>query len=181
MKWSYALPPLLAVLATLPSAAVLAGVFAAVSVQAQALYVPPEGDFSVAFPAPPTAQAQPGKRMNDVSRRRYVVQTAGRAYVLLVEQYPQGMLPPSANAAVYDRLLRSHADDSNTELISTRPARLAGLPSLEGTFKDTDGDVEVIRVLMLNDRIYRLTCARAPGLDDAGEDGAFFGSFKLAP
>ena len=160
MKWSYALPPLLAVLATLPSAAVLAGVFAAVSVQ---------------------AQAQPGKRMNDVSRRRYVVQTAGRAYVLLVEQYPQGMLPPSANAAVYDRLLRSHADDSNTELISTRPARLAGLPSLEGTFKDTDGDVEVIRVLMLNDRIYRLTCARAPGLDDAGEDGAFFGSFKLAP
>ncbi len=163
------------------AAGVLAALSAAVCVHAQALYVPPEGDFSIAFPAPPTAQAQPAKRMNDVSIRRYVVQQGGRAFVLLVEQYPQGVLPPSANAAVYDRLLRSHADDSNTELISTRPARLAGLPSLEGTFKDTDGDVEVLRVLMLNDRIYRLTCARAPGLDDAGEAGAFFGSFKIAP
>ncbi len=163
------------------TAVVLVALVASVCVHAQALYAPPEGDFSIAFPAPPTAQAQPAKRMNDVSIRRYVVQQQGRAYVLLVEQYPQGVLPPSANAAVYDRLLRSHADDSNTELISTRPARLAGLPSLEGTFKDMDGDVEVLRVLMLNDRIYRLTCARAPGLDDAGEAGAFFGSFKLAP
>ncbi len=163
------------------TAVVLVALVASVCVHAQVLYAPPEGDFSIAFPAPPTAQAQPAKRMNDVSIRRYVVQQQGRAYVLLVEQYPQGVLPPSANAAVYDRLLRSHADDSNTELISTRPARLAGLPSLEGTFKDMDGDVEVLRVLMLNDRIYRLTCARAPGLDDAGEAGAFFGSFKLAP
>ncbi len=159
--------------------AVVCALAAGGAAQAQALFAPPEGDFSVAFPKPPTAQARPAKRMNDVAVRRYVDQEPARAFVVALELYPQGSLPPSPNGAVYDRLLRTHAEDSSSELVSTRAARLAGRPSLEGTFKDADGNVEIVRLLMLADCIYRLSYARAADLEDPGAADAFFASFKL--
>ena len=147
---------------------------------AQALYTPPEGDFAVAFPAAPTVQVKAAKRMADVAVRRYVDQEQARALVVSLEQYPQGVLPPSPNAAVYDRVLRSRADDGSIELVSTRAARLAGRPSLEGTFKDIDGNIEITRVLMLEDRIFKLTYATAESVPDPTGAEAFFASFKIS-
>ncbi len=160
--------------------ALLAAVLVAGAAYAQALYSPPEADFSVAFPMPPTVVVRPAKRMSDVAVRRYVDQEASRAFVVTLEDYPQGDLPPSANGAVYDRIMRSHAEEVSTELVSTRAVRLAGRPSLEGTFRDSDGNVEILRVLMLPDRLIRLTYARAAGLEDPSGPEAFFASFKLA-
>jgi hypothetical protein len=148
---------------------------------AQALYAPPEGDFTVAFPAQPTVQVKPAKRSHDITFRRYVDQEASRAFVVAVDQYPDGSLPQLVDAGVYDHILRDRAGDDPTRLVSTRPARLAGKPCLEGTFRQPDGDIEVVRVLMVGDTLYQLTFAHPEGVDATDAASAFFNSFRIKP
>lgn len=147
-----------------------------------ALYSPPEADFSIAFGGPPQVQVKAAKRSKDIGFRRYVDQAPQRALIVAVDQYPDGGLPQLVDAGVYDRILRGHADDSGQKLVSTRPARLSGRPCLEGTFADTEGAIEIVRVLIIKDRLWRLTYAHAEGDPAApAAAAAFFGSFKLAP
>jgi len=146
---------------------------------AQALYSPPEGDFSVAFPDTPAVRDQPAQRSKDIGVRRYVDQEPGRAMVVSIEDYPDGALPAAADGGVYDHMLRGLAEDRNGQLISTRAARLAGRPCLQGRIMDPSGDVEIIRILMIGDRIYQLTYALPEGADAKGADQAFFDSFKI--
>ena len=148
-------------------------------VSAQALYAPPEGDFTVAFPAEPSVRVTPAKRSHDITFRRYVDQEASRAFVVAIDEYPDGALPPSADAGVYDHILRDRAGDDPTRLKSTRAARLSGKPCLEGTFNDPDGDIEVVRVLMIGDRLYQLTYVHPDGADQPEAGAAFFNSFRI--
>ena len=159
--------------------ALLLALSLATTAWAQALYSPPEGDFSVAFAATPLAKVQPAKRSKDVTYRRYVDQEPDRALVVTVDEYPDGVLPQLVDAGVYDHVLRDRAENTGMELVSTRAARLAGRPCLEGTFKDANDTVEVVRVLMLGGRIYQLTYARAAQADQPAAAAAFFNSFKL--
>lgn len=147
--------------------------------QVQPLYAPPEGDFSVDFPDAPAVQTRPAHRSHDIGRRRYVAQEPARALIVAIDDYPDGVLPQSADAGVYDKMLRGRAEDDNAQLVSTRAARLSGRPCLEGTLVDMNGVVEEVRVLMVGDRIYQLTYAHPDGADPAGADTAFFGSFKI--
>jgi hypothetical protein len=162
--------------------AVALGAFASAAAAEPALYSPPEGDFTVAFAAAPNVSVQPAKRSKDVAFRRYVDQSPARALIVAVDQFPDDALPQLVDAGVYDRILRGHAEDSGVKLISTKAARLSGRPCLEGTFQGTGGEVELVRVLILGDRLFRLTYAFAEG-DPTAPAGAqaFFTSFKLAP
>lgn len=158
------------------------GLIAAVAVaSAQALYSPPEADFSVAFPATPTVQVKPAKRSHDIGYRRYVAQEPSRAFIVAIDEYPDGQLPQLVDGGVYDHLLRDRAGDDPTRLVSTRAARLSGRPCLEGTFKDPDGVIEVVRVLMIGDKIYQLTFAHPEEADQPEAAAAFFNSFRLTP
>ena len=134
------------------------------------------------FPMTPTVQTRPAHRSNDIAERRYVDEENGRTFMVTVDEYPQNVLPPEPNEAIYDRLLRSYAKTDPASLKSTRPTRLAGRPCLEGVYMDADGNVQLIRVLMLGDRIYQVTYVHADGVDAPGAGDAFFNSFKiLAP
>ncbi len=154
---------------------------AASAISAQGPYAPPEADFSIAFPAAPTVQSRPAHRSHDVAYRRYVDQEPSRALIVAIDDYPEGSLPPSPDGGVYDKLLRNRAADDQAQLMSTKPARLSGHPSLEGTLVDMNGNVEVVRVLMLGDRLYQLTYVHPDGADPAGADAAFFSSFRITP
>ncbi len=163
--------------------ALLVAALAAVSAApaaAQGLYVPPEADFGVAFPGPPSVQARPAKRFADVGVRRYAAEAPDDAMIVLVQDYPDGQLPASANGAVYDRMLRSRAEDGGPPLVTTRPARLAGQPCLEGVFQDREGGVELVRVLMTGQRVYQVSFIYAgdPARPPPAA-AAFFGSFRL--
>ena len=171
---------LLAALLVLTSAA--SGVCAqaaAPQAAAQARYAPPEGDFSVVFPATPTVQTRPAERSKDIGLRRYTVDTAAEAFVVAIDVYPPDILPRSPNGGVYDHLLRTFAEDGDTQLISTRPARLAGLPCLEGTYADKNDNGEIVRVLVIGDVIWKLTYAHAADVTGRDAADAFFASFKL--
>jgi hypothetical protein len=146
---------------------------------AQALYSPPEGDFAVAFAQPPTVQSKPAIRSKDIGIRRYVDQERARALVVSIEDYPDAILPASPDGGVYEHWLRMVAEDRGGQLIATRAARLAGRPCLEGQIMDPGGDIEIVRVLIIGDRIYQLTYALPEGADPAGADAAFFGSFRI--
>ncbi len=146
---------------------------------AQSLYSPPEGDFQVAFPDAPSVQMRPANRSKDIAARRYVVQEANRAMIVSIDDYPQGNLPPSANSAVYEHMLHNHADDEEGRLLDTKAARLAGLPCLEGSIETKSGALEIVRILLIGDRVWELTYAVPEGADPAGADGAFFGSFRI--
>jgi hypothetical protein len=146
---------------------------------AQALYSPPEGDFAVAFAEPPSVQSRPANRSKDIAVRRYVDQGRARALIVSIEDYPDGILPASADAGVYEHLLRSIAEDHSAMLVTTRAARLAGRPCLEGVLSQPGADTEIIRVLMIGERVYELTYALPEGADPAGGDQAFFNSFKI--
>lgn len=149
---------------------------------AQDPYRAPEGDFVVVFPMTPTVQSRPAHRSNDIAERRYADEENGRTFMVTVDEYPQNVLPPEPNEAVYDRLLRSYAKADPASLKTTRPARLAGRPCLEGVYVDPDANVQLIRVMMLGDRIYQVTYIHADGVDAPGAGDAFFNSFKiLAP
>ena len=162
-------------------AAMLGALSVAVAFQtaAQDPYRSPEGDFAAAFPLAPTAQTRPARRSNDIAQRRYVDEEDGRTFMVTVDEYPQNILPSAPDEGVYDRLLRSYAKADPNSLKSTRPTRLAGRPCLEGTYVDPDGNVQIIRVLMLGDRIYQVTYVHAAGVDAPGAGEAFFSSFKL--
>jgi hypothetical protein len=169
------------VIRTTALALVMASALTATARAQTAPYTPPEGDFSVDFPAQPEVQIRPAHRSRDVAHRRYVTQEPARALVVAIDDYPDGVLPQAADAGVYDKMLRTRADDDNAQLVSTRPARLSGRPCLEGRIVDTNGVVEEIRVLMVGDRIYQLTFVHPDGADPAGADAAFFSSFKISP
>lgn len=147
--------------------------------RAQSLYVPPEGDFSVAFPAAPSVTSQPAHRSHDVAHRRYVEQEPSRVMIVAIDDYPDGELPQSADAGIYDKILRDKAEDEKAQLVSTRAARLAGKPCLEGTLTDANGVVQEVRVLLIGDRMYQLTYVHPDGVDPAGADAAFFASFRI--
>ena len=146
---------------------------------AQALYSPPEGDFTVDFPQAPSVQSRPANRSKDIAVRRYVDQERGRALIVSIQDYPDGILPASADAGVYDHLLRNIAEDRGAMLVNTRAARLSGRPCLEGVLAQPGQDSEYVRVLMLGTRVYELTYALPEGADPAGGDQAFFNSFKI--
>ncbi len=160
-------------------ALIIAALAAAASAAAQALYSPPEGDFQVAFPEAPQVASRPANRSKDVALRRYVLQEPSRAMILSIEDFPPGNLPAAADGAVYDRMLRNLADDNMGRLIATRPARLSGRPCLEGRITDDKGTVEIVRVLMVGERMYQLTYALPEDADPQGADVAFFASFKI--
>jgi len=158
------------------------GVAIALPASTQDAFRASEGDFTVVFPMTPTVQNRPAHRSNDIAERRYVDEENGRTFMVTVDEYPQDVLPPEPNEAIYDRLLRSYAKTDPASLKSTRPTRLAGKPCLEGTYMDPDGNVQMIRVLMLGERIYQVTYIHADGVDAPGAGDAFFNSFKiLAP
>ena len=161
-------------MAMLATAAVLAA-----PAGAQSLYSPPEGDFQVAFPDAPTVQSRPANRSKDIAARRYVVQEPSRAMIVAIDDYPQGDLPPAANSAVYERMLRNRAADEEGRLLDTKAARLAGRPCLEGSIETRGGALEIVRILLIGDRLWELTYAVPEGADPAGADGAFFGSFRI--
>ena len=160
-------------------AVVMASALASAAQAQASAYSPPEGDFSVAFPAEPEVQIRPAHRSHDIGRRRYVAQEPARAMIVAIDDYPDGELPQAADAGVYDKILRSRADDENAQLVSTRAARLSGRPCLEGMLVGTNGAVEEVRVLMVGDRLYQLTYVHPDGADPAGADATFFGSFKI--
>ena len=162
-----------------PMAALAA--LAATAAGAQALYSPPEGDFSIAFPDQPQVQSRPANRSKDVATRHYVDQLPSRALIVSIEDYPDGVLPIAADAGIYDHMLRDLAVDRNGRLISTRAARLAGKPCLEGQIMDSVGDVEIVRVLLIGDRVYQVTYALPEGAETNGADAAFFNSFRITP
>ena len=155
-----------------------AALFAAPA-RAQSLYSPPEGDFQVAFPDAPSVQMRPANRSKDIAARRYVVQQPNRAMIVAIDDYPQGNLPASANSAVYERMLRNRADDEEGRLLDTKAARLAGLPCLEGSIQTKGGATEIVRILLIGDRVWELTYAVPEDIDPAGADGAFFNSFRI--
>ena len=154
---------------------------AAGQVMGQARYVPPEGDFSVVFPATPNVQTRPAERSKDIGLRRYTVNGAANAFVVAIDAYPPDILPQSPNGGVYDHLLRTYAEDGDTRLISTRPARLAGLPCLEGTYADKNDNGEIVRVLVVGDVIWKLTYAYAADVTGRDAADAFFASFQITP
>jgi hypothetical protein len=162
-----------------PALALAALAAFAAAAGAQALYSPPEGDFSIAFPSAPSVQSKPANRSKDIASRRYVDEERGRVMVVSIEDYPDGDLPAAADGGVYDHLLRSLAENRNGQLISTRAERLSGRPCLEGQIMDPNGEIEIVRVLMIGDRIYQLTYALPEGADANGADAAFFGSFRI--
>ncbi len=146
---------------------------------AQDVYRSPEGDFAITFPMAPTVQTRPAHRSNDIAERRYVDEENGRTFMVTVDDYPSGVLPSEADEGVYDRLLRSYAKSDPASLKSTRPTRLSGRPCLEGVYMDADGNVQVIRVMMLGDRIYQVTYVHAPDVNAPGAADAFFNGFKI--
>ena len=162
-------------------AAALTALTMTATASAQALYSPPEADFAVAFPGPPKVEVTPAKRSHDITFRRYVDQEADRAFVVSIDEYPDNSLPQLVDAGVYDHLLRDRAGDDPTRLVSTRPARLAGRPCLEGTFRRPNEVVEVVRVLMIGDKIYQLIYAHEEGADKPDAAASFFSSFKITP
>ena len=151
----------------------------AASAGAQSLYSPPEGDFQVAFPVAPAVQSKPANRSKDVAARRYVVQELGRALIVAIDDYPQGDLPAAADSGVYERMLRIRADDEGGRLLDTKAARLAGRPCLEGSIETKGGALEIVRILLVGDRVWELTYAVPEDVDPAGGDSAFFGSFRI--
>ena len=158
---------------------VLAALAFAATAGAQALYSPPEGDFQIAFPDPPTVQVKPAKRSHDTASRHYVDQQPGRAMVVAIDDYPDGSLPTTADGGVYDHMLSSRAENDQGKLLSTRAARLSGHPCLEGAIANGAGDLEIVRILMIGNRIYELTYGLPGGADPAGADTAFFNSFRI--
>jgi hypothetical protein len=149
--------------------------------RAEQAYSPPEGDFSVAFPAAPTVRVRPAVKSHDIGYRSYVDEDSTGAFVVAVDEYPPDSLPQLVDAGVYDHFLRNRAESASSQLVSTRPARLSGKPCLEGTFKGANDVVEVVRVLKVGDRVYELTYAHADGAEQPGAAQAFFASFKLTP
>jgi hypothetical protein len=149
------------------------------SARAQDIFRAPEGDFAVAFPMAPTVQSKPARRSKDVAQRRYVDDENGRVFSVGIDEYPDGVLPPSPTESTYDRVLNMLAGDDPQSLKSTRPARLSGKPCLKGHFEDMDGDVRIVRVLIIGDRVYQVSYIHAENVDPPGESDAFFNSFRI--
>ncbi len=159
--------------------AVLAALALASAAWTQDGFHPAEGDFTAAFPATPAVQTQPARRSKDVGYRRYLDEENGSAFMVSVDEYPPGVLPPAPNEAIYDRILKSLAKDDPESLKSTRPARLSGRPCLEGLYQNAEGAIQVARVLIIGDRIYRVSYTHNDGVDPPGVQDAFFNGFKI--
>lgn len=148
------------------------------SAYAQAAYTAPEGDFSAAFPAAPTVNAEAPATRNDPGFRSYLVEQDGRAFLVSIDEYPQAIPVPSPSPVAYTLLLRAHAKETSATLSQTREVSIAGRKAMEGSYLKPDGGLELRRVLMVGRQVFQVSFSGPAGGEAEGQ--AFVESFRPA-
>ena len=138
-------------------------------------YDSPEHDFSVAFPSAPVVEGRRSAGDDDSSWAIYDVQDHGAVFRVRVDRYPASLPAPKPDKTTYQLLLRGHAVESASRLVSSGPVRLGGHPAMQGVFAGGDGGRQQMRVLMLGRRVYQVSYS---GPDEAA--AAFLDSFRLS-
>ena len=147
---------------------------------ARSRYTPQEGDFSVSFPVEPVVDGRRAVNDDDSSFRTYVAADEGGAFAVRVDQFPQSIRAPALDKRTYELLLRNHALETSSRLLSITPARLGGRAVLQGVFANKTGSEEHMRVLMVGRRVYQVSYTSAGGPAFAEAGAAFLESFRSA-
>lgn len=140
----------------------------------------PEHDFSVAFPADPVIEGRRAANDDDSSYAIYDLQDNGVAYTVRMDRFPTSLPPPAPDMRTYTLMLRSHARESASRLVSTAPARLGGRDAVEGIFVRDDGARQQMRVLLIGRRVYQVSYTGPDGAESAATGAAFLDSFRIA-
>ena len=139
----------------------------------------PSQDFRVAFPTPPQLSGHTPANDDDSGSWTYAVRLNGRAFTVRIDQYPNRIRVPAPDPHTYELLLRAHAEENSSRLVSMKSVDVGGLTGLEGDFVGANGAGELMRVLMVGRRIYQLSYVLPEG-DGGGEQGdGFLTSFRL--
>jgi len=139
----------------------------------------PGQDFRVSFPTPPQLTGHAPADDDDSGSWIYAVRLDGRSFMVRIDQYPNRIHVPAPDQGTYRLLLRAHAQESSSRLVSEKPVDVGGFAGMEGDFVAANGSDELVRVLMVGRRIYQLSCVLPPG-DRGGEQGdGFLSSFQI--
>jgi len=146
---------------------------------AQSVYTYPDSDFSIAFPGPPDVDAHAPQNDDAPGSWTYLVKENGISFSVRIDQYPKSIRVPDPTPFTYQLLLRGHAVETSSRLVSTGPVLLGKKPALQGVFASSNGGTELRRVLMVGHRVYQVSYS-TEGPADPGQGAAFLDSFKLS-
>ena len=95
-----------------------------------------------------------------------------------VDQYPKSIPVPDPSERAYRLLLRAHAYERSSRLVSATPVKIGALDGLEGAFASDAGGPEQMRVVMVGHRVYQISATLPDGAADPAPAGAFLASFR---
>ncbi len=139
----------------------------------------PSQDFRVTFPTPPQLTGHAPANDDDSGSWTYAVRLNGRGFTVRIDQYPNRIRVPAPNPRTYELLLRAHAEENSSRLVSMKPVEVGGLAGLEGDFVGANGGGELMRVLMVGRRIYQLSYVLPAGDVDVEQGDGFLTSFQI--
>ncbi len=143
-------------------------------------FIPLERDFSVLFPAPPQIDGHAPTSDDDSGFRTYLVQDQYGSYLVRIDQYPKSIPVPDPNPRAYRLLLRAHAVQSSSRLISVTEVKVGGLAALQGDFVSDTGGAEQMLVLMVGHRVYQVSRIVRSDAPAAAAPDPFLESFRIA-
>ena len=152
----------------------------AATAQAAPHFDSPEHDFSVDFPADPVIEGRRAANDDDSSYAIYDLQDHGVAFTVRVDRFPTSLPAPKPDTSTYQLMLRSHARESSSRLVSATPARLGGRPAMQGVFARQNGDQQQMRVVLVGRRVYQVSFTGPDEAASAATGAAFLDSFHLA-
>jgi hypothetical protein len=149
------------------------------AVWSQASYSPGEREFSADFPVTPQVAGQPAINDDAPAYHTYEARQNGRAFLVRIDEYPRSIRVPDPSTRAYELLLRVHAAESASKLVSVTPARLADRPGMQGVYANAAGALEERRVLMIGHKVYQVSYTRPDGAGSPAEGDAFLDSFRI--
>ena len=149
-------------------------------------FSPPDGRWSAEFPGEPKMEVQPAKGVGGVASTHYAAQRLLGQEAYLVGSADSGVvqkLNPLHDAMLTAGLDAVAKEPTTTREVSRRSLKMAGVDAKEGVFDITDPKFgqgrAVVRILIVDDRVYTLVAIKAGKQGQNPEHAErFFNSFQ---
>jgi hypothetical protein len=133
--------------------------------------------FVVSFPQEPNVTSQ---RIKDTkaTQSMFLIEKGEQTYLVSVVSLEKGNGPKNPDQKYFQNLMKNYTEGSGTTLRTSKPAKIAGKPGIDG-ISDAGNSAHQVQVLASGDRVYMVIYVGPKGQENSADATRFRSSFKL--
>ena len=133
--------------------------------------------FSVSLPQEPTVTS---RRIKDskATQSMFLIEKPGYTYLVSVVHMEKGTGPKNPDQKYFQNLMKNYTEGSGTTLRTSKAAKIAGKPGIDG-ISDAGDSAHQVQVMATGDRVYMVIYVGPKGQENSADATRFRGSFKL--